>query len=159
MSGYESNSLLRTMIARLPGMPKERSLISAWLEGLIYLSPPPLDWLWRLSTLKSNLYTWPILLGWNSWHFTLIHHVHIVPNVPYLPHKDSYLNLIIVQKDSTYTVYYISVGSSTCFGCWHPLSEARTTVITASGIDSPHLLPSALVVELELNHVYRTAGI
>jgi len=71
MSGYESNSLLRTMIARLPGMPKERSLISAWLEGLIYLSPPPLDWLWRLSTLKSNLYTWPILLGWNSWHFTL----------------------------------------------------------------------------------------
>ena len=29
---------------------------------------------------------------------------------------------------------YISVGSSTCFGCWHPSSGARTAVITASGI-------------------------
>ena len=28
-----------------------------------------------------------------------------------------------------------SVGSSTCFGCWHPSSGARTAVITASGID------------------------
>ena len=26
-------------------------------------------------------------------------------------------NLITVQKDATYSVYYISVGSSTCFGC------------------------------------------
>jgi len=26
-------------------------------------------------------------------------------------------NLIIVQQDATYSVYYISVGSSTCFGC------------------------------------------
>ena len=25
-------------------------------------------------------------------------------------------------------VYYIYVGSSTCFGCWHPSSGARTTV-------------------------------
>jgi len=31
----------------------------------------------------------------------------------------------------TCSVYYISVGSSTCFGCWHPSSGARTTVITA----------------------------
>jgi len=33
-----------------------------------------------------------------------------------------------------YTVYYISVNCSTCFG-WllHPLSEAHITVITASG--------------------------
>ena len=30
-------------------------------------------------------------------------------------HHDS--NLIIVQQDATYSVYYISVGSSTCFGC------------------------------------------
>ena len=43
--------------------------------------------------------------------------------------------LIIVQQDATYSVYYISVGSSTCFGCRHPSSGARTTVITASGID------------------------
>jgi len=44
-------------------------------------------------------------------------------------------NLIIVQQDATYWVYYISVGSSTCFGCWHPSSAAGTAVITASGID------------------------
>ena len=43
--------------------------------------------------------------------------------------------LIIVQQDATYSVYYISVGSSTCFGCWLPSSGARTTVIAASGID------------------------
>ena len=30
-------------------------------------------------------------------------------------HRES--NLITVQKDATYSVYYISVGSSTCFGC------------------------------------------
>jgi len=40
-------------------------------------------------------------------------------------------NLIIVfQQDATYSVYCISVGSSTCFGCWHPSSGARTAVIT-----------------------------
>ena len=60
-------------------------------------------------------------------------------------------NLITVQQDVTYSVYYISVGSSTCFGCWHPSSGACTAVITASGIDWPDLLLSALVVELELN--------
>ena len=26
-------------------------------------------------------------------------------------------NLITVQQDAAYSVYYISVGSSTCFGC------------------------------------------
>ena len=57
-----------------------------------------------------------------------------------------------------YSVYYISVGSSTYFGCWHPSSGARTTVITASGTGQPGLLPFALVVELELIHVYRTVG-
>jgi len=30
-------------------------------------------------------------------------------------HRES--NLITVQQDATYSVYYISVGSSTCFGC------------------------------------------
>jgi len=35
-------------------------------------------------------------------------------------HRES--NLITVQQDATYSVYYISVGSSTCFGCWHPSS-------------------------------------
>jgi len=39
-------------------------------------------------------------------------------------------NLTTVQQDATYSVYYISVGSSTCFGCWHPSSRARTAVIT-----------------------------
>ena len=43
--------------------------------------------------------------------------------------------LIIVQQDATYSVYYISVGSSTCFRYWHPSSEAQSTVITASDID------------------------
>ena len=27
------------------------------------------------------------------------------------------VNLITVQQDATYSVYYISVGSPTCFGC------------------------------------------
>jgi hypothetical protein len=44
-------------------------------------------------------------------------------------------NLITVQHDATYSVYYISVGSSTRFGCRHPSSGARTIVITVSGID------------------------
>jgi len=44
-------------------------------------------------------------------------------------------DLIIVQQNATYSVYYISVGSPTYFGCWHPSSGDRTTVITASGID------------------------
>ena len=44
-------------------------------------------------------------------------------------------NLITVQQDATYSVYCISVGSSTCFVCWHPSSGAGTAVITASGID------------------------
>jgi len=63
-------------------------------------------------------------------------------------HRES--NLITVQQDATYSVYYINVGSSTCFGCWHPSSGARTTVITTSGTGQPDLLPSAHVVELEL---------
>ena len=44
-------------------------------------------------------------------------------------------NLIIVQQDATYSVYYITVSSTTCFACWHPSSGAGTAVITASGID------------------------
>jgi len=44
-------------------------------------------------------------------------------------------NLIIVQQDATYSVRYISASNSTCFGCWHLSSGARTTVIAASGID------------------------
>jgi len=54
----------------------------------------------------------------------------------FLLNVDKYLwNLITVQQDATYSVYYISVGSSTCFGCRQPSSGARTTVITASGIE------------------------
>jgi len=30
-------------------------------------------------------------------------------------HRES--NLITAQQDVTYSIYYISVGSSTCFGC------------------------------------------
>ena len=41
----------------------------------------------------------------------------------------------ICSRDTTYSVYYISLYSCTCFGCWHPSSGAGTTVITASGID------------------------
>ena len=48
-------------------------------------------------------------------------------------HRQS--NLITVQQGATYSLYYISVGSSTCFGCRHPSSGARTTVITAYGMD------------------------
>ena len=48
-----------------------------------------------------------------------------------------------------YSVYYISVSSSTCFGCWQPSSGARTTVVTVSGTGHLGLLPSVLVVELE----------
>ena len=48
-------------------------------------------------------------------------------------HRES--NLITVQKDAAYSVYYITVGSSTCFRCRHPSSGAGTAVITASGID------------------------
>ena len=29
-------------------------------------------------------------------------------------------NSITVKQDATYSVYYISVGSSTCFGCRNP---------------------------------------
>ena len=43
-------------------------------------------------------------------------------------HRES--NLITVQQDATYSVYYISVGSSTCFECRHPSSGAGTAVIT-----------------------------
>ena len=63
-------------------------------------------------------------------------------------HRES--NLITAQQDVIYSVYYISAGSSTCFGCWHPSSGARTTVITASDTGQPDLLQSAFVVELEL---------
>jgi len=53
--------------------------------------------------------------------------------VPGSMHRE--LNLTIFQQDATYSVYYITVGSSTCFGCRHPSSGAHTTVNTASGID------------------------
>ena len=61
-------------------------------------------------------------------------------------------NLVTVQQDANYSGYYISVGSCTCFGCCHPSSGAGTAVITASGTGQPGLLPSALIVELELNN-------
>jgi len=50
--------------------------------------------------LVGYLYYWQ--MGFNSVFKGLIY---VVPN------------LITVQQDATYSVYYISVGSSTCFGC------------------------------------------
>ena len=44
-------------------------------------------------------------------------------------------HLITVQQEANYSVYCISVGRSTSFGCCHPSSGASTTVIIASGID------------------------
>jgi len=63
-------------------------------------------------------------------------HININPYFFYI-HGSVYFesNLITVQQDATYSVYYISAGNSTCSGCWHPPSGARITVITASGID------------------------
>jgi len=48
-------------------------------------------------------------------------------------HRES--NSITVQQDANHSVYYISVGSYTYFVCRHLSTGARTTVITASGID------------------------
>ena len=78
-------------------------------------------------------------------YFPLLQNVHIASGahpISYSKNTEFYIhgsvhresNLITVQQDATYSVYYISAGSSTCFGCWHPSSGARTTVITASGI-------------------------
>jgi len=50
-----------------------------------------------------------------------------------------------------YSVYYLSVDSSTGFGCLQPSSGARATTITASGTGQPGLLPPALVVQFQLN--------
>ena len=60
--------------------------------------------------------------------------------------QSSCLNLKLSNKMRLYSVYYISVDSSTCFGCWHTSSGARTAVITASGTGQPGLLPSALLL-------------
>ena len=45
--------------------------------------------------------------------FNIIHYVTILQK-GVLVFK---FNLITDQQDATYSVYYISVGSSTCFGC------------------------------------------
>jgi len=37
-------------------------------------------------------------------------------------------NLIIFQQHANYSVYYITVGNSTCFGCWQPSSGDDTAV-------------------------------
>jgi len=43
-------------------------------------------------------------------------HKHIKVPLNALDFMDVILNLINLQQDATYSVYYISVGSSTCFG-------------------------------------------
>jgi len=44
-------------------------------------------------------------------------------------HRNTKIELITMQQDVTYSVYYIYVGRSTCFVCWHPSSGAGTAVI------------------------------
>jgi len=71
-----------------------------------------------------------------KFHYFFYKHSLIIPNFYSQPvWLNTVANLITVRHDTTYSVYYMSVGSSTCFGCWHPSSGAHTTVITASGID------------------------
>jgi len=60
-----------------------------------------------------------------------------------------FFNLIIFQQDATYSVYYITVGSSTCFVRWHPSSGARKIVNIPLGVDKQDVLPSALVEQWE----------
>jgi len=71
---------------------------------------------------------------YNLWQSEIQSDPHIWPS-----YSDTYrlnlTNLRIFQLDATYSVYYITVGSCTCFRCWHPSSGARITVNTASGID------------------------
>ena len=86
------------------------------------------------------------------------------------------LNPITVQQDATFTLIInrqmhlynftqkhlkllrqVSILRSSS-GSYVFFLAKVTTVIPASGIDQPDLLPSALVVELELIHVYRTVG-
>jgi len=69
---------------------------------------PTMTWSWRLCGIS------PALLS----------------TALFLMLKYTKCNLINVQQDAIYSVYYTSVGSSTCFGCWHKSSGARKTVIT-----------------------------
>ena len=48
-------------------------------------------------------------------HNVLMYYIYIYIYIYGSVHGES--NLITVQQDATYSVYYISVGSSTCFGC------------------------------------------
>ena len=54
--------------------------------------------------------------------------------IPIMLQKKKIL-LVVKLLHATYSVYYISVGSSTCFWCRHPTSGAPATVIAPSGID------------------------
>jgi len=65
-------------------------------------------------------------------------HIHEYENTMHILYtwvRASWIEFINFQPDVTYPGYYISVRSSTYFGCWHPSSAAGTAVITASGID------------------------
>jgi len=56
-----------------------------------------------LNTLRNKRHSW---IGHKIGHNEFYIHGSV--------HRESNLN---VQQDATYSVYYISVGSSTCFGC------------------------------------------
>ena len=96
----------------------------------------------------SGLWRGKIIISWGVWACGLIAACRSEFYIYGSVHRES--NLITVQQVATYSVYYISVGSSTCFGCWHPSSGARTAVITAPGTGQPGLLPFARL-EFQLN--------
>ena len=76
-----------------------------------------------------------IIRFYHSTHLRLFYTIRVAACLVGRSQHQNPSNLITVQQDATYSVYYISVGSCTCFGCWQSSSGARTTVITASGID------------------------
>ena len=64
---------------------------------------------WSLCNRKSSCY---VKLAWNSW-YPVTHAIKADGGL-----NSQGFSLITVQQDVTYSVYYISIGSSTCFGCW-----------------------------------------
>ena len=65
----------------------------------------------RVSKIHFRLYTTSSSLLVKNILFNISGEFYIHESV----HRES--NSITVQQDATYSVYYISVGSSTCFGC------------------------------------------
>jgi len=77
--------------------------------------------------INASLYTCDLFLPslWGSSSQTFIY-IYIYTHTHVSVHSES--NFITVQQGATYSVYYISVGSSTCFRGWHTSSGALSTV-------------------------------